>query len=183
LYKVKKSGAKVGRVKNSQKEGMAFQRKVQKTHDKKVGAQSRQCLNSGALWFDPGDIITENDLIECKERKLTARGEKSFTITEEILNKIEEEAGGRRNPVVAFGFKGKEAVPSSNIENRLSGHRIFKNPVSSREHDRACLRSAGVNSADLKAVEPVYRANPSIPIHGSFQDNTRTDIVKQRRIQ
>lgn len=96
-------------TKKSHKEGMAFQRKVQKHHDDTLG-KSRQCLNSGALWFDPGDVITERDLIECKERKLTARGKKSFTITQDILTKIEEEAGYSRSGIVAFGFKGDDEV-------------------------------------------------------------------------
>jgi hypothetical protein len=108
LYRqVSKPGLKKER--KSQKEGMSFQRKVQQRHDSAM-SKSRQCLNSGALWFDPGDIITERDLIECKERKLNSRGEKSFTITKEIINKIEEEAGYSRSGIVAFGFKGDDEI-------------------------------------------------------------------------
>jgi hypothetical protein len=79
-------------------------------HDSKVSAKSRQCINSGALWFDPGDIITERDLIECKERKLTSKGEKSFTIPKEVLEKIDQEASYNRNAIVAFGFKNDDKI-------------------------------------------------------------------------
>jgi hypothetical protein len=105
-----KPKARVGRVKNSKKEGMSFQRKVGRAYDIKTGKQSIQQPNSGALWFAPGDVITEEFLIECKERKLTARGEKQFTITKEMLDKIDKEAGSSRPGVLAFGFKGTDDI-------------------------------------------------------------------------
>jgi len=107
LYRPKRD-AKV--KSKSKKEGMSFQTKVQQRHMDVTGELGRQTPNSGAIWSDPGDYVTEKDLVECKERKLNARGEKSFTITQTILEKIDEEAGSSKNGIVAFGFKGDDEV-------------------------------------------------------------------------
>jgi hypothetical protein len=94
----------------SKKEGMSFQTRVQQRHKDITGEEGRQTPNSGAIWSHPGDYVTERDLVECKERKLNARGEKSFTITKDILNKIEKEAAGSKRGIVAFGFKGSDDI-------------------------------------------------------------------------
>jgi hypothetical protein len=98
------------RKKKSDKEGMAFQRQVKARYEKIVGKEATETLNSGALWFQPGDIMTEEFLNECKQRKLNARGEKSFTITKDIISKIEQEAGANRPGIVTFGFKGDDRI-------------------------------------------------------------------------
>jgi len=89
---------------------MSFQRKVGKLYDQAMAKKSQQVINSGALWFAPGDVNMEEFLVECKERKLTSRGEKQFTITKEMLDKIKKEAGGSKPGVVAFGFKNDDSV-------------------------------------------------------------------------
>lgn len=42
---------------------------------------------SGGLWFAPGDVSTEEFLIDCKSTE-----KKSFSVTEEIWDKIHTEA-------------------------------------------------------------------------------------------
>jgi hypothetical protein len=67
---------KVEREKNvSKKKGSKFEDKVQK------------CINSGSLWFDKGDLKTEDYLIESKFTE-----KKAFRITTKILQKLWEEA-------------------------------------------------------------------------------------------
>lgn len=106
LYKPKQR-RRLGRPVNSKKKGMAFQRKVKTMYNRKM---ARETINSGALWFDPGDISMEEFLIECKERKLTAQGEKYFTIGKDVLNKIDEEAGYSKPGIVVFGFSNDDSV-------------------------------------------------------------------------
>jgi len=62
-------------MKNSKKKGQWFEEKVQK------------CLNSGQLWFDKADLKMGDFLIESK-----FTDDKSFRITEEIINKIWNDA-------------------------------------------------------------------------------------------
>ena len=54
--------------------------------------------------------MTEEFLVECKERKLTSRGEKQFTVTKEMLDKIEKEAGFSRPGVLTFRFKNSDDI-------------------------------------------------------------------------
>lgn len=105
-----KSKTRIGRSQKSKKEGMAFQRKVGNAYDRMIGKRSVQQPNSGSLWFAPGDVMTEEFLVECKERKLTSRGEKQFTVTKEMLDKIKKEAGFSRPGVLAFGFKNSDDI-------------------------------------------------------------------------
>ena len=56
----------------------------------------------------PGDIITEEELAECKERgSTTSRGEKTITIQKKQLEKIELEAyqANKKTWHYIFGFK------------------------------------------------------------------------------
>jgi hypothetical protein len=113
LYKEKKPSG--FRKKNSEKEGMEFQRKVVKKYNKKMkplGKVAREQTNSGALYFAPGDIATEEFLLEAKERGIKATGETQFTITKKILDKIEEEAGLSKPGIVTFGFKNNAEIYS-----------------------------------------------------------------------
>ncbi len=98
------------RRKNSRKEGMSFERRVGKVYEKRIGSKARQMPNSGATWFMPGDVNMDEFLSECKERKLTSRGEKQFTVTREMLDKIDMEAGVGKPGVIVFGFKGDSNV-------------------------------------------------------------------------
>jgi len=74
---------------------------------------SRQ-IRSGALPFAPGDVSDPFALMECKERKgnaLTGRGEKSFTIHKEWLEKAKREAESEgKEMFLPFRFKGDEEI-------------------------------------------------------------------------
>lgn len=99
----------LGKVKKYQKDGMEFQSIVRKKYNRYMrrADEARETPNSGAIWTMPGDIYTEDALIECKQRgQITSRGEKQITITREMLLKIAKEAGTTRIPLLAFGFKG-----------------------------------------------------------------------------
>ena len=75
-------------VRKKEKDGMKFEKTVTKNFN-----IAKRCINSGAIWFSPGDISTPEALIECKQRgSTTSRGEKTFTIQKEQLQKIKEES-------------------------------------------------------------------------------------------
>jgi len=61
--------------KNNKRSGQAFENKVEKT------------LNSGSLWFDKGDLKTDDYVIECKFTE-----KKGFRITTALLQKLWDEA-------------------------------------------------------------------------------------------
>ena len=64
----------------------------------------QRCINSGAMWFDKGDLKTETHLIECKYTE-----KKSFSITRKILDKLWEEALDRNKlPALVIGIKGEK---------------------------------------------------------------------------
>ena len=72
--------------------GREFENKVQK------------CINSGALFFDKGDLKTDDYLIECKYTE-----KKSFSITKKILQKIWNEAlESNKLPKLIVGIKDGE---------------------------------------------------------------------------
>jgi len=72
--------------------GNDFEKKVQR------------CINSGAMWFDKGDLKTETHLIECKYTE-----KKSFSITRKILEKLWEEGLDRNKlPALVIGIKGEK---------------------------------------------------------------------------
>lgn len=108
----------LGKVAKYQKEGMALEDRVKKTFNSRTNTSpdrnhrllrrsARATSGSGNLWSDPGDIITPDYLIECKERgTLNAKGEKTMSITKGMLDKIKEEAYfSQRVPLLAFSFK------------------------------------------------------------------------------
>ena len=79
------------RQKNKVK-GQKFESLVQKT------------LNSGSLWFDKGDLRTEDYLIECKYTD-----KKGFRITTKILEKLWNEALERNKlPALTIGISDEE---------------------------------------------------------------------------
>lgn len=91
----------------SKKEGMAFQRRVKDAYNRSAKEQP----NSGAIWFMPGDIVTEEALMECKERAgiINSKGEKTFSISKEWLIKAEEEAFPKPM-LLPFAFKGDPTI-------------------------------------------------------------------------
>lgn len=62
---------------------------------------------SGNIWFMPGDVKDPVILAECKERlTFTTKGEKSITITKQMLEKIDEESKMLvKYPALPFRFK------------------------------------------------------------------------------
>lgn len=52
-----------------------------------VSFGGKRTPRSGGLWFKPGDVTTEEFLIDCKSTE-----KKSFSITEQIWDKINTEA-------------------------------------------------------------------------------------------
>ena len=79
-----------------------FSNKQEKEVAKKFGG--RKQLNSGALPFSKGDVITESFLIECKT---TTTPKKSFSIKREWLDKLKGESLSMRKPysVLAFNYE------------------------------------------------------------------------------
>jgi len=64
--------------------------------------------NSGAIYDMPGDIITVDSLLECKERNtVTTKGSKTFTLHLEWLKKAAGEAlrSGKQYWYLPFHFK------------------------------------------------------------------------------
>jgi hypothetical protein len=116
------------------KEGMAFEKRVQKTWNQTVSksgqakqperplpkprisgamGEARRQPNSGATWKAKGDIKLEHALMECKERgTLTAKGEKQIAIMKEWLDKMVVEAykESRDYWYLPFGFKGSDDI-------------------------------------------------------------------------
>lgn len=101
---MKKVKYEYGEIMNSKHKGMKFENKVQK------------CINSGAIYFDPGDLKTDNALIECK-----FTDKKSYRIPLKVLEKLWEEAldsnklprlviGIRRNNEEVFIINGDVSV-------------------------------------------------------------------------
>lgn len=67
-------------------------------------------VRSGGIWFLPGDVDDTDFRIECKERStVTAKGEKNFSISKLVLDKIIEEARmDHKFPGMVFRYKGEE---------------------------------------------------------------------------
>lgn len=106
--KDKQKEKKEKNIRKKEKEGMRFEKKVAKKYN-----EAKRTINSGALYFCPGDIVTPNELIECKERgSTTARGEKTFTIQKQQLEKIKSEAQlmKKKNWYYIFGFKNDDEI-------------------------------------------------------------------------
>lgn len=78
--------------KNNKNKGKDFETKIYKT------------ISSGSIWFDKGDIKTENFLIDAKYTD-----KKSFRITENIIHKIWNEALERNKlPKLVIGIPKNE---------------------------------------------------------------------------
>lgn len=104
-------------IKKKPKEGMDFEKRVQKTYNKRLknassttpkSSGARRRPNSGAIWSMPGDIISEEELFECKERgSTTGRGEKTISIPKSHLDKVKQEAyqANKNTWYYVFGYK------------------------------------------------------------------------------
>jgi hypothetical protein len=110
-------------IRKKPKEGMGFEKRVQKTYNKRISKKdsssgnprdaARRRPNSGAIWCMPGDIVTEKELLECKERgSTTSKGEKTITIQRQQLEKIKAEAFQAKKDIwyYVFGFKECEDI-------------------------------------------------------------------------
>ena len=74
--------------------GRKFEEKVQKS------------INSGALWFDKGDLKTKDYVIECKFTE-----KKGFRITTKMLQKIWNEAlDANKLPLIVVGIKNDKEL-------------------------------------------------------------------------
>lgn len=77
----------------NKKIGQAFEKKVQKT------------INSGALWFDKGDLKTEDYIIECKFTQ-----KKGYRISTQLLEKLWNDAlDAHKLPKLVIGIEDKDA--------------------------------------------------------------------------
>ena len=88
------------RNKSNKRKGSDFEEKVQK------------CIASGALYFDKGDLKTEDYLIECKFTELDG-----FRITKKILEKIWEDAlDSHKLPKLVIGIKDEDSTWVLNVD-------------------------------------------------------------------
>jgi hypothetical protein len=109
---------KVHRIK---KEGLDLEKEVAKKYNKFVQSKkkqlnkpsfsnntARQQIGSGSLWFAPSDVVTEEELIECKERgTTTSKGEKTISIQKKWLDKVKKESflANKKSWYLTFRYK------------------------------------------------------------------------------
>ncbi len=87
--------------------GSQFEKKVQKA------------INSGALWFDKGDLKTDDLMIECKYTN-----KKSYRITTATLQKLWNDAlEANKMPRLVIGIDDGEANWLLNVEITRGGLR------------------------------------------------------------
>lgn len=104
--------------KKEKKQGMDFENRGTRKYNRAVHQArdvARRTLASGALHFDLGDMITEEELTaslaEFKERgSVDAKGAKQITIKKEWLDQLAEEAKemGKEYYFLPFSFKGSD---------------------------------------------------------------------------
>ena len=105
------------------KEGMNFEKRVESRYNSRLNNNlhcitkrnktANRRIGSGSIWFMPSDIITEDQLIECKERgSKTSRGIKTITIQKAQLDKVKQEAAfaNKKQWYYCFGFKDSEEI-------------------------------------------------------------------------
>ena len=83
--------------------------------------KGKQQVNSGASTWQKGDVKNNHFLVECKTT--TAEHKKSFSIKEEWLQKIKEEAIGMRKEGYALCF---EFSPADNERYYIISERMFQ---------------------------------------------------------
>jgi len=89
---------------------------MQKKSNKEKGTNFEkkvvQNINSGALWFNKGDLKTEDYCIECKFTE-----KKGYRITTNILKKIWEEAlESNKLPLMIVGIKDENSTWNLQIQ-------------------------------------------------------------------
>lgn len=100
-------------IKKKKKEGMDFEKRVAKKHNSAKQDVARRRPNSGAIWSMPGDITTEKELYECKERgSTTSKGEKTISIPKAHLDKVRDESFLAKKEVwyYVFSYKGSKEI-------------------------------------------------------------------------
>jgi hypothetical protein len=118
----KEKERKLNKTPKKKKEGMDFEKRVQKRFNQTVNKSSaaaaasdsaRRRPNSGAIWSMPGDIITKEQLFECKERgSKNSKGEFTISIQKSQLEKVRRESqlANRDTWYYVFGFKGDDKI-------------------------------------------------------------------------
>ena len=75
--------------KSNKQKGINWEKRVEK------------CINSGSLWFDKGDLKSEDCIIECKYTE-----GKGYRISSKVLNKLWNDAlDANKIPVLTIGIK------------------------------------------------------------------------------
>lgn len=127
ILREKEKVRKEAKIAKKKKEGMSFEKAVAKKINRRLGSPqprtvARRRPNSGAIWHMPGDIVTPEQLLECKERGSTnARGESQITIPRDHLEKVRQEAiQSDRVPYYVFTYKNHpETYVVKNFDDEL----------------------------------------------------------------
>ena len=86
--------------KSNKKKGMKFEKIVERT------------INSGALWFDKGDLKNDDYVIDCK-----MTDKKGFRITNVMLEKLWDEAlNANKLPKLIIGIENEKYRWLLNVE-------------------------------------------------------------------
>jgi hypothetical protein len=77
-----------------------------KNKGRKFEDKCKNSINSGALWFDKGDLKTKDHCIECKFTE-----KKGFRITTKLLRKLWDEAlTANKLPALVIGIKDEKHI-------------------------------------------------------------------------
>ena len=88
------------------KKGNKFEDLIRKLLGIKKCKNIKKCINSGAFWFDKGDLETEDYLIECK---YTEKG--SYSVNKKLFHKIWIEALEKHKlPKIIIGIKDDKKI-------------------------------------------------------------------------
>lgn len=91
----------------------------------------RQTINSGALWWQKSDVISENFRVEAKTKEKPA---KQFTVKKEWLKKVEREAfeTGKKG-ILVFSFGDGEDYLIMNVKDFVEFVKSLKENFSNSE--------------------------------------------------
>lgn len=127
LYKepkwMEQAKKKKNKVQKQKKQGLDFEKQVEKKYNQYIKSKkknfsknkiepkaAKQQVGSGSLWFAPSDVITENELIECKERgTTTSKGNLTISIQKKWLDKVKHEAALANKKQWYLSFKYKDS--------------------------------------------------------------------------
>lgn len=114
LLKLPKEYKPPQRTVRKRKQGLELEKDVVKKWNKtNIKNKAIRTPNSGALSNFLGDVVTSDDLLECKERgTTTSKGVKSFTISLDWILKAKREmiSSGKSNWYIPFRFKGNDEI-------------------------------------------------------------------------